>query len=78
MTTKNFGLTMGILLISLGCSSGAYATALSNQTTAVPASGKDSALRQGTENWEQPQDSFFVIPGIILGLAALVLFYKRD
>jgi hypothetical protein len=38
----------------------------------------DSALRTGTENWEQPQGNFFVVPAIVLGLVALVLFYKKD
>lgn len=38
---------------------------------------KDTAIRTGTENWEQPQWSFFVVPGIFIGLALLVLFFNR-
>jgi hypothetical protein len=38
----------------------------------------DPALRRGTENWEQPQWSFFVVPGIFIGLALVVLFFNRN
>ncbi len=38
---------------------------------------KDSTQRRGTENWEQSQSGFFVVPGVILGILALVLFFDR-
>jgi hypothetical protein len=38
---------------------------------------KDATQRRGTENWEQSQSGFFVVPGVILGLLALVLFFDR-
>jgi hypothetical protein len=37
----------------------------------------DATQRRGTENWEQSQGGFFVVPGVILGLLALVLFFDR-
>lgn len=39
---------------------------------------KDPALRQGTENWEEPQGSFFAIPAAVLGVIVLVLFFTRE
>ena len=39
---------------------------------------KDPALRKGTENWEQPQSSFFLVPGVIAAIIALALFFNRD
>ena len=41
-------------------------------------SGKDSATRTGTENWEQPQMDFFIVPAVIIGVVTIVLFWKRD
>jgi hypothetical protein len=38
---------------------------------------KDPALRKGTENWEEPQGSFFVIPAVVVGLIVIVLFFNR-
>jgi hypothetical protein len=38
---------------------------------------KDPALRKGTENWEEPQGSFFVIPALVLALIAIVLFFSK-
>ncbi|MFZ9610257.1 MAG: hypothetical protein ACO294_06105 [Methylococcales bacterium] len=38
---------------------------------------KDANLRRGTENWEQSQSSFFIVPGIFLSLAGLALFFSR-
>jgi hypothetical protein len=38
---------------------------------------KDPALRKGTENWEEPQGSFFIIPAVVLGLVVVVLFFNR-
>jgi len=38
---------------------------------------KDAALRRGTENWEQSQSSFFVVPGIFLSVVGLALFFSR-
>jgi hypothetical protein len=39
---------------------------------------KDPALRKGTENWEEPQGSFFVIPAVVVGIIALILFFNRE
>jgi hypothetical protein len=39
---------------------------------------KDPALRRGTENWEQSQESFFVVPGIVFGIIAVFLFFNRN
>jgi hypothetical protein len=39
---------------------------------------KDPALRKGTENEEQPQSSFFAIPGLIIGIALVFLFFNRE
>lgn len=38
---------------------------------------KDANLRRGTENWEQSQSSFFVVPGIFLTVVGLALFFSR-
>ncbi len=37
----------------------------------------DPALRKGTENWEEPQGSFFIIPAVVIGLIVIVLFSNR-
>jgi hypothetical protein len=39
---------------------------------------KDPALRKGTENWEEPQGSFFAIPAVVVGIIALFLFFNRE
>jgi hypothetical protein len=39
---------------------------------------KDPALRKGTENWEEPQGSYFAIPALIIGVIGLVLFFNRN
>ncbi|WP_394752939.1 hypothetical protein [Crenothrix sp.] len=39
---------------------------------------KDSALRRGTENWDQPQGSFFVMPAFIFGLILVFLYFNRE
>lgn len=39
---------------------------------------KDPALRKGTENWEEPQGSFFAIPAVVIGIIALFLFFNRE
>jgi hypothetical protein len=39
---------------------------------------KDPALRKGTENWEEPQGSFFAIPAVVVGIIALFLFLNRE
>jgi hypothetical protein len=39
---------------------------------------KDPALRKGTENWEEPQGSYFAIPAFIVGVIGLVLFFNRN
>ncbi len=41
------------------------------------AESKAPARRRGTENWEESQGSFFVVPGLVLGVIALTLFFKR-
>lgn len=38
---------------------------------------KEATLRRGTENWEQSQSSFFVVPGIFLTVVGLALFFSR-
>jgi hypothetical protein len=38
---------------------------------------KDPALRRGTENWEESQWSFYVVPALFIGVIALVLFFNR-
>ena len=38
---------------------------------------KDATLRRGTENWEQSQSSFLVVPGIFLSVVGLALFFSR-
>ncbi len=39
---------------------------------------KDPALRRGTENWEEEQSSFFVIPAVIIGIIGLLIFFTRN
>lgn len=39
---------------------------------------KDPALRKGTENWEQTQGNFWIIPAIVVGLIFAVLFFNRN
>jgi hypothetical protein len=39
---------------------------------------KDPALRKGTENWEEPQGSFFAIPAVVVGIIALFVFFNRE
>jgi hypothetical protein len=39
---------------------------------------KDPALRKGTENWEQPQSSFWMIPAALVGLVFVVLFFTKQ
>ena len=39
---------------------------------------KDPALRKGTENWEEPQGSYFAIPALVIGVMAAILFFNRD
>ena len=38
---------------------------------------KDPFLRKGTQNSEESQVSFFVIPAIVAGLSVIFLFFKR-
>jgi hypothetical protein len=38
---------------------------------------KDPALRKGTENWEEPQGSFFIIPVVVAGFVVIILFFNR-
>jgi hypothetical protein len=39
---------------------------------------KDPALRKGTENWEETQGSFFVVPALVIGVIVLALFFSRE
>jgi hypothetical protein len=39
---------------------------------------KDPALRRGTENWEEPQGSYFAIPALVIGVIGIVLFFNRE
>jgi hypothetical protein len=39
---------------------------------------KDPALRKGTENWEEPQGSYFAIPALVVGIIGIVLFFNRE
>ncbi|NOT12283.1 MAG: hypothetical protein HOP23_10715 [Methylococcaceae bacterium] len=38
---------------------------------------KDPTLRRGTENWEESQWSFYVVPALFIGVIALILFFNR-
>jgi len=38
----------------------------------------DPALRRGTENWEESQWSFYVVPALFIGVIALVLFFNKN
>jgi hypothetical protein len=38
---------------------------------------KDPFLRKGTENMEESQVSFFVIPAVVVGIALFFLFLNR-
>ncbi len=38
---------------------------------------QDPFLRKGTQNTEETQVSFFVIPGIVAGICLAFLFFKR-
>ena len=39
---------------------------------------KDHFLRKGTENVEESQISFFVIPAVVVGIILLFLFFNRE
>jgi len=39
---------------------------------------KDPTLRRGTENWEESQWSFYVVPALFIGVIALVLFFNKN
>ena len=39
---------------------------------------KDPFLRKGTENVEESQISFFVIPAVVFGIILLFLFFNRE
>ena len=39
---------------------------------------KDPFLRKGTENVEESQTSFFVIPAVVIGIILLFLFFNRE
>jgi hypothetical protein len=38
---------------------------------------KDPALRKGTENWEEKQGSFFVVPALLIGVVLLIYLLGR-
>lgn len=46
-----------------------------NETAYLEA--KDPFLRQGTQNSEESQVSFFVIPAIVASLSVIFFFFKR-
>ncbi len=39
---------------------------------------KDPILRKGTENVEESQTSFFVIPAVVVGIVLIFLFFYRE
>jgi len=39
---------------------------------------KDAASRRGTENWEESQTSFFIVPGVAIGIVALFFIFNRN
>lgn len=39
---------------------------------------KDPTLRRGTENWEESQWSFYIVPALFIGVIALVLFFNKN
>jgi hypothetical protein len=39
---------------------------------------KDPFLRKGTENVEESQASFFVIPAVVVGIILIFLFFNRE
>ncbi len=39
---------------------------------------KDPALRKGTENWEQPQGNFWIVPVAVVGLVFAILFFSKE
>lgn len=39
---------------------------------------KDAATRRGTENWEESQTSFFIVPGVAIGIVALFFIFNRN
>lgn len=39
---------------------------------------KDPFLRKGTENMEESQVSFFVMPAVVIGIILLFLFFNRE
>jgi len=39
---------------------------------------KDPFLRKGTENVEESQASFFVLPAVVIGIIVLFLFFNRE
>ncbi len=69
------------LFSSLG--SGNNVTLTSSDTISTKAGkiydeSKDPALRKGTENWEEPQGSYFAIPALVVAVIGLALFFNRD
>ena len=38
----------------------------------------DPFLRKGTENVDESQASFFVIPAVVVGIILIILFFKRE
>jgi len=42
------------------------------------AEAKDPAVRKGTENWEESQTSFFIVPAVAIGIIALFLIFNRN
>ncbi len=56
---------------------GFSASSLQTKSSLTYDETKDPALRRGTENWEQSQGSYFIIPGAVIGIIGLFLFFNR-
>ena len=39
---------------------------------------KGPAVRKGTENWEESQISFFIVPAVAIGIIALFLIFNKN
>jgi hypothetical protein len=68
VTTLGFGNTFGLPL------SNAMSVKLENGFNEA----KDPAVRKGTENWEETQTSFFIVPAVAIGIIALFLIFNRN
>lgn len=67
-TTLGFDHTLGLFL------SNAMPVNMKNGNVET----KQPATRRGTENWEEPQTSFFIVPAVSIGIIALFLIFNRN